>query len=289
MGYPYPMFEFLFASVALAQPTETLTLPKENTEIVETITKSTIPQQFPLNNAEYTQFREKAAIGIPDYTNLCAKFVNKLFYQRFDRLIFGSAWTIQLHPDNQRFLDLVWRIDGQDFYHDHQLNLKDKDLRIKHFSQLYSKLKNTKHPIGVAGFVYRYSFYKEEVATDPNILPQTHIAMISGKMDFFIENTDIQPKTVEQVLTQKNGIIHQYERAFVNNRVELDLLLLPGQRYRYTDYLVEEQFKTIRASSLLEVFLRKHRNNRVTPLLRPVSLSLISAELQTEMEKQQRR
>ena len=45
------------------------------------------------------------------------------------------------------------------------------------------------------------------------------------------------------------------------------------------DYLVEEQFRTVRRHSLLEMYLKKHRNNHVMSLLRPVSFMQVSGEV----------
>ena len=140
--------------------------------------------------------------------------------------------------------------------------------------------------MGVLGFVYRYSFYREYVGGLENRISQTHVTFLAGRKTFYFENTFDHPKSLEALLVDKYGVIHDIERAFIENKVSLDQVLEPGERVYYDDYLVEEQFKYVQAASLLEVYLRKHRNNRVSSLLRPVSYSRIAQPIIDDLEKQ---
>ena len=249
---------------------------------------SQIPVQVPISNKKYEVFRKHASKSVSEYTSECAKFVNRIFSLRFGRLIFGDAWTMQLHPDNQKFLKLIWRLDESEFIRDKSLALKNNEDRIKHFQKLYKILDQEKTPIGVIGFVYRFSFWRDHVAKLPNVLPQTHIAFLAGQKEFFFENDSDQPQSLEKIITEKFGQVHDFEQDFVNERVNLSKVLQPKEKYFYDDYLIEEQFKKVTAGSLLELFLRKHRNNRITPLLRPVSFSRISDELAEEIKHQKK-
>ncbi len=252
------------------------------------ILKSEIPIQVDItDNEKYPVYRDLAASFLESaYSNECARFVNRLFFVRFGKLMFGNAWDLQLKKSNQKFLKLVWQLPEKVFSRVDGLRLKNYTDRINHFRELYAVLNREEHPLGVIGFVYRYSFYRDIAASIHNALPQTHVVFLAGKKNFFFENDSEVVKDLETILTEKYGKIHDFERVFVSEKVPLKLVLAPGAKFYYQDYLVEEQFKQIRSGSLLELFLRKHRNNRVVSLLRPVSFSRISDELIAEIKTQ---
>lgn len=250
--------------------------------------ESEIPIQVPLSHSRYQSFFEKASESVSENSNECAKFVNRLFLARFGKMMFGSAWTLQLKPENKEFLDLVWQLKEDQFDRSNNFSLYHYTDRIDHFEKLYNLLDNDEHPIGVLGFLYHFSGYKEVVASHPEWLPQTHVAFLAGRTSFTIQNTTTSPQTIEQILVAEHGQIHDFEREFLKKRIRLDIELLPGSTYTYNDYLVEEHFRKPMKGSLLELFLRKHRNNRTTPLLRPVSYSRIVPALIRQMKNQEK-
>ncbi len=290
------MFEFLLTTAFATQvQTTQVDLPSDvGIKPVKTVAfkkrekASTIPLQIPISDEKrYSAYRDRAAeFLLNPYSNECARFVNRMFFVRFGKLIYGNAWDLQLKTANQKFLNLVWQLPEKEFLRNYGLRLRKKEDRIKHFQKLYSVLQNEKHPIGVLGFVYRYSFFKNEVASLKNTLPQTHVAFLAGRKWFYFENDSDRSRTLETVLTEKYGVIHDFEREFVGEHVPLRKVLRPGERIYYQDFLVEEQFKKVRSGSLLALYLRKHRNNRVTSLLRPVSYSRISDNLIREINVQ---
>lgn len=257
---------------------------KENHETI-VLNKPNIPIQISLEDEEnYTMYRNKAATYLSEgASNECAKFVNRMFLLRFGKLMFGNAWDLQII--NKDLLDFVWSIPEDSFTE--TLRLKKITDRIKHFQELYAVLDEEKTPVGVLGFVYKYSFYKDYVASLSNRIPQTHITFLAGRKYFYFENESEIPKSLEEILVDKYGVIHDIERAFVDNKVKLDRILQPRDRVYYNDYLVEEQFKKVQGESLLEVFLRKHRNNRVSSLLRPVSYSRVTQSIIKDLEMQE--
>lgn len=256
-------------------------------QIALSVASSTIPVQPPVSDPMYETFFEKAASKVGENTSECAKFVNRIFLARFGKMMFGDAWTLQILPENQKYLDLVWRLKENQFIRKQELALPHYEDRVEHFNELYAVLENDEHPIGVLGFVFQYSFYRENIAAHPEWLPQTHVAFLAGRKQFSIQNTSSKPQTIEQILSEEFGKIHEFERDFVNEKVPLSIELLPGGTYFYNDYLIEEHFRSPMKGSLLELFLRKHRNNRTTPLLRPVSYSRISKELIREVKNQE--
>ena len=255
----------------------------------QNVTPTNIPWQVEINQDEYGVFLKEAAKSITPHTNQCALFVNRIFLARFGRAIFGNAWEMQLHPDNQKYLTLVWRLTEDDYDRSANLALYDYTDRVDHYRRLYRELDKIKNPVGTLGFLYHYSAYREYVAANPKVLPQTHITFVAGRKTFDITNDSDTSQTIEEILVAKHGIIHDFERPLLKERnIPLTEILEPGQSYTYIDYLIEEQFKVIQSNSLLEVFLRKHKNNRTTPLVRPVSYSQISEELEQEITYQKR-
>jgi len=250
--------------------------------------ETSLPTQIPLENPKYISFFEKASQAVGTNTSECARFVNRIFGARFGFFPFGNAWTMQTAPENQKALTLLWQL-GKDQYNPQTLQLNDSKDRVRHFEKLYSVLAKGKYPIGVLGFMYQFSFYQEEILSHPQFLPQSHVVFLAGKKSFVIENETDGILTVEQILTEKWGVIHDFERSFVLKYVPLEQELLPKGKIKYEDYLVEEHFKSPMRGSLLELFLRKHRNNHITPLLRPVSFSRISDELVYAIEQQERK
>lgn len=273
----------IFAQVHAIESEEVFLIDDDHASAQEVFKTPEIPLQVPIESEAYELFRKQAETYLSgENTSECAKFVNRIFFLRFGKMMFGNAWDLQLK--NKEFLDLVWKISGDSF--DSMLNLKDLTERIDHFESLYETLNKEQYPIGVLGFVYRYSFYREHVYNLPNRIPQTHITFLAGRKTFYFENTSEEKQRLEDILIEKYGVIHAIEKDFVNTKIDLDQVLQPGERVYYEDYLVEEQFKTVIASSLLEVYLRKHRNNRVSSLLRPVSYSRISQDIIQDIESQ---
>ncbi|MCF7917646.1 hypothetical protein K9L27_01410 [Candidatus Gracilibacteria bacterium] len=249
---------------------------------------SNIPVQPPLSSSAYEAFFEKTSEFVGENTQECAKFVNRMFLTRFGKLMFGNAWTLQLLPENKEYLNLVWRLKEDQFNRKDLLSLDHYEDRVEHFKELYQELDSEAYPIGVIGFVYQYSFHREEVASHPEWLPQTHVAFIAGRKSFVVQNNSTKTQTLEEIIEAKHGDMHPWEREFIASRLPLETALLPGGQYAYNDYLIEEHFRKPMSGSLLELVLRKHPNNRITSLLRPVSYSQISAELIKELQAQEK-
>lgn len=244
----------------------------------------TIPKQVSLESQEYAGFFEKASKAVGLNTSECARFVNRIFGARFGFFPFGNAWTMQIAPENKKFLTLTWLLEKSQ-YNPKTLSLYDHKDRVRHFETLYSVLEG-EYSVGVLGFMYYFSSYQENILSHPDYFPQSHVVFLAGEKDFVIENTTQSPQTIEQILTDQWGVIHDFERSFVEKRIPLEVELLPGGKIMYRDYLIEEHFRVPMRGSLLELFLRKHRNNRITPLLRPVSFSRISDTLIRAIEAQ---
>ncbi|MCF7831056.1 hypothetical protein K9M41_03640 [Candidatus Gracilibacteria bacterium] len=247
--------------------------------------RSRIPIQVDISHEKYPVFFQKALRSVQEGQSECAKLVNRLFLARFGKMMFGDAWTLQLAPDNQEFLDLVWRLEEDQFIRP-SLYLKDKDNRTKHFRKIYSLLDKEKHPIGVLGFMYKFSDWGTYIGSNKKWLPQSHVVFLAGRKSFEIKNDSSVVMNIEEILNKKYGKLLDNERALVNSRVPLSLELLPGGSYFYNDFLLEEHFKGAISGSLLEAFLRKDQEKREIPLLRPVSYSRISEELIREIEIQ---
>lgn len=242
-----------------------------------------MPQQYAVLDPRYAQFREKAREHIDEKKEQCAKFINRLFLARFGKMIFGDAWTMQLHPDNQRYLNLLWRLPEAEISREKILSFKSYTNRIRSYQEIYRILDSSSYPVGVMGTLYYFSPFKKVLAKKPSWLPQTHVSFISGKSRFEIVNNEEKPQKIREILTQKYGIIHDYEVPFLLSRIKLNFVLKPGEIYSFTDYLLEEHFRGVRTSSLLEFSLQKHKNG-LTPILSPVSFSLISDEIIAELE-----
>lgn len=245
----------------------------------ETVSLSSEPfwdVQHPL----YNTYQQQAATHINMAQNECAKFVNRLFKYRFGKFIWGNAWDMQLQSPNQTYLHLVWQIDPQSYDRSNNFELKNYQDRVEHFQALYETIESDYHPIGVVGFLYRYSSAKDFLTTE--VLPQTHVAFLAGRQTFTLTNVSPQTQTLQAVLEKQYGQIHDYEIPLTEARLGYSLyhILLPGQSIEYDDYLLEQQFQgRIESLSLLSVFLRKHRNNHKTSILRPVSFSRITYEV----------
>jgi len=256
-------------------------------EIPET-EKKFFPVQIPIDDENYKLYREKAGLAITNYKNQCAKLVNRIFLARFGILMFGNAWDLALRPENQKYLKLIWQLDESDFRRNFHLNLHKKEDRVAHFERVYKTLQNEKNPIGILGMLYYFSAHKNAVAANKNFLPQTHVGFVAGKKIFTIENEENSPQTIREILEKKFGIIHEFEKDFVQKKVPLEKILAPGEKFFYEDFLVEELFRAVHAGSLFEIFLRKHRNNRITPILRPVSFARVSDEILEKISAQQK-
>ena len=249
---------------------------------------SRIPIQIPITDERYDIFRKKVSTIVGKNTSDCALFVNRMFLYRFGKMMFGNAWSIPIKKENQAYLDLVWKLDESQYIREENLRLHNVEDRVAHFEELYDVLDKEERPLGTIGFLYHYSFYRSLVAAHKEWLPQTHITFLAGKKKFYIENkTDIE-QTIEKILVKKFGIIHDFERDFVNKKVPLNKKMKPGEKYAYEDYLIEEHAKIVRHGSLLELFLTKHRNNHITPLFRPVSYSRVSKEILKNIEYQEK-
>jgi len=247
--------------------------------------QSNIPVQVDVAHEKYSVFFQKALQSVEKGQSECAKLVNRLFLARFDKMMFGDAWTLQLAPANQEFLDLVWRL-GEDQFTRPGLYLNDLNDRTKHYRMLYSLLDKEKYSIGVLGFMYRFSDWREHISANLKWMPQTHVAFLAGRKSFEIKNESSSIKTIEEILGEKYGNLLDNEKAFVNFRVPLSLELLSNGSYFYNDYLLEEHFKGAISGSLLEMFLRKDSKIKKTSLFRPVSFSRISREIIKEIEIQ---
>lgn len=239
-----------------------------------------IPEQVLISSENYAQYREKAESQIDTKKSLCAKFVNRLFLARFGQSIYGNAWDMQLNSQNQKYLELIYRLPENRFSRANNLSLFSVEDRSKIYEEFYEMLDQEKTPIGVLGFLYQFSNEREQLSKNKTVLPQSHVGFLAGRKEFYFQNTLQTSQSLRKVIVEKYGMVHDFEEAFLASRVDLEKILQPNEKYRYQDYLVEEHFRGIKAGSLLEIFLRKHRNNRKTPLLRPVSYSRISEKLE---------
>ncbi|PID70755.1 hypothetical protein CSB37_01570 [bacterium DOLZORAL124_38_8] len=220
----------------------------------------------------------KTSQQIDNSKNECAKFVNRLFLNRFNKPIWGDAWNIPLQKENQKYLKLQWVVNQDQINQQHWVHSTQD--RIEMFKELYKHAQKSPSGFGLAGFSYRYSFaYPYIPATN---LPQTHIAFISPQKLFAIKNASETTKTVQELLEEKVGTIHPVETHFVNQqlnkaknlaekRIFLHTPIAPKQSFFFYDFPLEEQFRYPRQENILFSFLRKHRNNKVSALLRPVS------------------
>lgn len=238
-----------------------------------------------LENPEYSTYFEEAKGTVDDTKNECAKFLNRIFSARFGVFLWGNAWDLPLREQNQRYIDLIWRVPEEDFQTD-SLWVRDPMDRLYDFQELYSVVDEQEYPIGVLGFLYRYSGVKD-LLREAKALPQSHVSFLAGKKSFKIANASNTQKTVRDLLEDQYGIIHPFEESFVNERllsdqyfvgkrVSLDTVLKSQEFFWIHDYLIEEQFRFSRTDSLLGLFLRKHRNNKKEALLRPVSFARLS-------------
>lgn len=228
----------------------------------------------------YYEYRDKAAQYINMSQNECAKFVNRLFALRFKKYIWGNAWDMQLNDQNLLYLRLEWLVPETDYDREANFSLRVPETRVKHFESLYKAIKSDYHQTGVVGFLYRYSFAKDFLVVGN--LPQTHIAFLAGKHDFAIKNESDTTQTIQEILELQYGILYDYEIPLTEKilKTSIQNVLAPGETFFYTDYLLEQQFqKKIEAVSLLSIYLRKHRNNRVSPILRPTSFSRVTNEV----------
>jgi hypothetical protein len=248
------------------------------------IIPSKIPIQIAVDDFRYDTFREKARKYVNEDLEECAKFVNRLFFARFGIMIFGNAWDMQL--SNTYFLKLEWLVPDRDLEPGNPAKLKNYEARIGHFRELYNTLENSKSSIGVIGFAYRFTNYLPSIMATKGTLPQTHVVFSAGPKKFLIENNSDDFQSVEDILIKRFGTIHDYERDFLNEHLELGKILRPWEKYEYDDYLIEEHFKGVHSSSLLEMEMKKHQNNRVSSLFRPVSFSRISDEIIQELNYQ---
>ncbi len=250
--------------------------------------KTNIPVQIDINHPQYKEIFNYTAQFTQDNMSQCALFVNRMFLTRFGKPIYGNAWDMQLHPANKKHLTLAWQIPKSEVYRTQNLNFPwgKSSQRGDHFSSFYEFLDAQEYPIGVLGMVYRYSAHKEEILGLSNILPQTHVAFIAGKKQFFIHNTTTDIQSAQSILEEQYGTLKSYEKELIASRIPLDSRIYPGESMVYEDYLVEEHFKTVMSGSLIELILRKHRNNRVDELLRPISFSLISQEIIDSLKTQ---
>lgn len=236
-------------------------------------------QTLNLTEADWHKTLTKASTYVDNTKNECAKFVNRLFALRFGNTIWGNAWDIPLADSNQKFLKLKWTADLSKI--DKKTNwVETTEERVDQFKNLYNAIEKSETGFGLAGFSYRFSFAYKNIGSDD--LQQTHIAFISPLKKFAIKNTLNKKQTVQQLLEAKIGNIQLVERDFVNQRLNayknliesqtfLADTVLPGQTVWYYDFPLEEQFKEVRSESVLISFLRKHRNNKISALLRPVS------------------
>lgn len=313
------MFELFITLTALAQPVEMIssvqastlqneqpiiqmqdisslapsdTVPLEmqavgETDSLEDLKKSLqssynpIALQVSLDDPLYAEYFSTVSSLVGVNTSDCAKFFNRMFSLYFGKHTWGNAWEIQLKKENQKFLTLEWNVPDNELYKNNNLwypwGYAEK--RGEHFESLYTALAQEEPPVGAIGFVYRYSNYREMVGSARYILPQTHIAFLAGRSIFhFINNTE-ETLTLHELLDKTYGVLKPYEIEFVGKRILLDTILEPGDSFAYQDYLIEEHFLQATRGSLLEVFLRKHRNNRVDEVLRPISFSRITKDL----------
>ena len=235
-----------------------------------------------------TEFFDYASGFVGEGTTECSRFVNRNFYARFGEFIWGSAWDYHEEAEKRGLLKFKWRVNDDDI-DPVTLKLKERRFRESHYGELYKVLDGLEVPVGVAGFFYEFSFFTDKLFR-PDVLRQTHVAMIAGRKTFVVENESDEVLTLKELWERRLGVIHDYEVGFINDRLRrgnmfarrvlsLDTVMAPGDRVAYRDYLVEEQFRTVRRHSLLEMYLKKHRNNHVMSLLRPVSFMQVSGEV----------
>jgi hypothetical protein len=209
----------------------------------------------------------------------CARFVNQVLGQKLRRKVRGNAWDVQLLPSNRHALTLVWRIPDESFVRDERLLLRRSGDRVEHFRQLYAALEREKPPRGVIGFVFRHSPWRAVVARQRTVLPQTHIAFVGGRRPFSVHNDTSGPRSVEQLLGQSWGPISLAERPLAERilRTQLSVVLSPGARIGYTDFVLQQRFVRDRECSLLEMLLRKlPPPDRQIASFRPVSFSRLN-------------
>ena len=256
--------------------------------IVQMSVSAEIAIQSNLDSPEYSRFREKAAKALTAGEEECAKFVNRLFLARFGKMMFGDAWTMQIKPENLEYLMMEWKLPETEFFRNRALALSHYTDRVRHFEDLYDVLQQQEYPIGVLGWIYHYSNWRQFLASRRDLLPQSHVSFLAGKKIFFIENTTDKETTLQDILEKKYGNIHDFEKPFVEKLlgIKIRAKIRPGEKFMYEDFLIEENFKYVRAESFLAVFLRKHTGNGITPLLRPVSFSRISDSIIQEIEAQ---
>jgi len=260
----------------------------EKINILKNLAPTSIPVQIPQHNNLFLESRNKAAKNITTHSGQCAKFLNRLSHYRYGKQMFGNAWDLQLHPDNQQFLTLAWQIPQDSFKRNGLLRLKDRTNRVKHIESLYNFLDTQENPTGALGSVYRFSGYREMAAKDTKLLAQTHIALVSNKQLFSFTNTEDIPQTLEEIITKQYGPMRDFEKEYFNTKLPLSLIIQPQKKYTFSDYLVEEEIFGVQAESLLQVFLRKEiRNNIDYPQVRPNSFSLLSQDLQEELNHQE--
>lgn len=274
------MLEWIIGGFVWAQgPQQTELVFSQGSAVVVSENKVETPF-LSLTDPNYSKYREQLAKVIP-YGNHCALFVNRMISLRYGVQVYGDAWTMQLHPTNQQWLELVWRLPETEFNRKNNLQLLNKESRITHYEKLYEVLDAEEDAQGVIGFVYTFSNSLEPLSqsTARKTLAQTHVGYVAGKTSFSFKNDTSEAMTLEKLIGKQHGDLHDFETPFVAKHVNLETWLEPGDEYFYEDYSVEEFFKGVVEGSLLEVFLRKHRNNRVTPLLRPASYSQITEAL----------
>jgi hypothetical protein len=208
----------------------------------------------------------------------CARFVNQVLGQKLRRRVRGNAWDVQLLPSNRHALTLVWRIPDESYVRDERLLLRRSGDRVEHFRQLYATLEREGRPRGVIGFVFRHSPWRAVVARQRAALPQTHIAYLAGRRQFFVQNDTSGPRSVEQLLGASWGPIGPLERPLAERilRTQLTVVLSPGARVGFTDFVLQQRFVRDRECALLEMLLRKLPGADRIPSFRPVSFSRLN-------------
>lgn len=281
------MLEWIIGGLAWAQSPQTteLSFLKDESVVFISETQKEPTPFLPLSDPNYSKYREELAKVMP-YGNHCALFVNRMIRMRYGVPVYGDAWTMQLHPTNQQWVELVWRLPESEFNRKNNLQLLKKEDRIKHYQELYEVLDAQEDAQGVIGFVYTFSNHLEQLSqsTAKKTIAQTHVGYVAGKTSFSFKNDTEEALTLEKLIGEKYGNLHDFEKPFVAQKVNLETWLEPGDEYFYEDYSVEEYFMGVVEGSLLEVFLRKHRNNRINPLLRPASYSQITEALREKAQ-----
>lgn len=238
----------------------------------------------------YLTYFEAVSRLVGTHSSDCAKFVNRMIWFQFGTPIWGNAWDVQKRKDNQEILDLLWQVSPQEHHQENGLWYPwgSFSQRIQHFQELYDVLEKQENPLGIIGFVYRYSDYREMVSQSSSSapMPQTHVAFLAGKKMFNLVNDTDQKKSIKDLLQEKYGVIKSYEYDFVNEVFPLEDIMESGAVFSYEDYLVEEHFLKPVRGSLMEIFLRKHRNNRVEEILRPMSYSQLSSQILENQKRQ---